>query len=184
MSSGMNINTAFPGFDFMDYKAIKTTDIENQEMFEGEDVKINKMPLWKSVSIIITFICGLAYGGVNIYDAIHINKRGSTEAIKIYLTIILTFMGLSFGGYKFYMRNNIKESLQTIEKNATKRDANAQIRHNQLIRISNAQAGHNVAQTDLLRSMNTSLASLDPIKTSLDSIKTSLDSIDRSLRRQ
>ena len=165
----------------MDYKAIKTGDIENQELFEGEDVEVNNMPLWKLVFIFITFVSGIAYGTVNIVDVIENEPSGIIDGIKISLTIILTFMGLTFGGYKFSMRNNVKESLQTIEKNATKRDANAQIRHNQLIGILKAQTLHNVDQTEHNVKQT---EHNDKMLVLMTSMQTSLDSIDKSLRRQ
>ena len=190
----MDLREAFPGIE-MNYNAIRTSDIEQQNMFDGEVIEVKNMPLWKKVSLFITFVCGLTYGSVYIADAIVNNKPTVIEGIKIYLTIILTFMGLSFGGYKFHMRNNVKESLQIIERNAIKRDANAQIRHNQVMNVFRLQGIHNTAQTahnTAQTAHNTAqtahnvdvLVLLNSMNSSLASINSSLASIDKSLRRQ
>ena len=176
MSTGMSLSAAFPAIDFANYNAIRTSDIEQQNMFGGEVIEVNDMPLWKKVSLFLTFVCGLMYGVMHIVNAIIHNPSG-IDGIIIYLTIILSFMGLSFGGYKFAMRNNVKESLQIIERNASKRDANAQIRHNQIMSVSKTQ-------TDILAKMNSSLAPLAKMESSLAKMESSLASIDKSLRRK
>lgn len=125
---GVDLRTAYPGHS--NYNALPTQDIEQQSVCSSEEYEITQMSSWKKLCVFAVFIGGLSYGiGYTIYIIINHDKLSILDKFIIYVTIIMSFMGLSFGGYKFYMRNDIKEALTKIDKNADKRHKKDEMRH-------------------------------------------------------